>query len=554
MKNRLELMWLGKRSKIKLEPRLTIEDKGKSYGDDSNNKLIHGDNLLALKAIEQEFSGKIKLIYIDPPFNTGNAFEHYDDNLEHSMWLNLMYQRIELLRILLRKDGVIAVHLDDQEVHYMKVIMDEIFGRNNFITSIAVKSSTPSGLKTAHRNKTIIKQKDTILIYKGNSNITVNPQYIKREKWDTHYSNYFDVKNKKVYPLIDVLVENNIINTRIALKDLDMRNSKFEKFYLENQDKIFQTQPTMPEQYKKISKSMPDKIIEYNDADGNTNYAKNGRRFVFLNTSVCLLEDGNKGLGKLLCDFWDDIDFQNTQNEGGVSFPSGKKPEKLVARLINLFTNEQDWVLDSFLGSGTTISVAQKMNRRWIGIELGNHCYTHSLPRIKRVIDGHDPSGVTKQFNWQGGGGFKFYELAPSLLKQDKYDNWIIDTDIYTASLVAAAVAKYHGFTYYPDQEVFWKQGYSYENDYIFTTDQMITIEYIDLLHSEMKSNESLLICCSAYQQGLEERYENINIQKIPQSILDKYDFGVENYNMDIDDSAVAEVAVTIDEEEDENE
>ena len=157
---------------------------------------------------------------------------------------------------------------------------------------------------------------------------------------------------------------------------------------------------------------------------------------------------------------------------------------------------------------------------------------------------------ISKEANWNGGGGFKFYELAPSLLKNDRYGNLIINTDIYTANMVAEAVAKYHGFIYLPDQEVFWKQGYSFEKDYIFTTDQPVTVEYIDLLHSEMRSDESLLICCPAYQPGVEERYENINVQKIPQSILDKYDFGVESYSMSIDDVAMAEVAATIDEEE----
>jgi adenine-specific DNA-methyltransferase len=171
---KLELTWIGKGEESKLEPRILIEDPGKSYGDmKSENMLIHGDNLLALRALEQNFSGKIKCIYIDPPFNTGAAFEHYDDGVEHSIWLDLMYRRLQILQILLAKDGVIIVHLDDNEFHYLKVVMDELFGRDNFISSIAVKSSTPSGLKTTHKDKTIIKTKDLILAYKGRGELKI---------------------------------------------------------------------------------------------------------------------------------------------------------------------------------------------------------------------------------------------------------------------------------------------------------------------------------------------------------------------------------------------
>ena len=230
---KLELTWIGKGEEPKLEPRILIENPEYSYGDtNTENMLIHGDNLLALKALEQNFTNKVKCIYIDPPYNTGGAFEHYDDNLEHSIWLNLMYQRIKLLRNLLKDDGVFCMHLDDQEVFYAKVICDEIFGRDKFISSIAVKSSTPSGLKTAHRNKTIIKQKDLILIYKKTDTLTVNPQYIKRDKWDSHYSKFFDRDSKKIHDLIDVLLEHNIINERVSVKNLDMENKKFKAFYL----------------------------------------------------------------------------------------------------------------------------------------------------------------------------------------------------------------------------------------------------------------------------------------------------------------------------------
>ena len=211
---------------------------------------------------------------------------------------------------------------------------------------------------------------------------------------------------------------------------------------------------------------------------------------------------------------------------------STPKPERLIQRILTLATNPGDWVLDSFLGSGTTAAVAHKMGRRWIGIELGDHCYTHCLPRLKAVVDG-EQGGISKTVNWQGGGGFLFFELAPTLLKKDKYGNWVID-ERYNADMLAAAMAKHQGFTYSPDSEVFWKQGYSFEKDYIFTTTQFVTLEYLDLIHQEMAEDESLLICCKAFQDGADQRYENINVKKIPQVILNKCDFGVESYSLNI--------------------
>jgi adenine-specific DNA-methyltransferase len=533
-KQKLELTWIGKGEESALEPRILIENPEYSYGDpDSENILIHGDNLLALKALEQDYAGKIKCVYIDPPFNTGNAFEHYDDNIEHSIWLDLMYERIKLLYALLSDNGVFCMHLDDQEVFYAKIICDEIFGRNMFISSIAIKSSTPSGLKTAHRDKTIIKQKDLLLIYKKSNSIKVKPQYIPRSKWDSHYSNYFDRSTLTVKRLLDVLYENNITEEGDSLKSLDIEDKKFKKFYLENKYNIFQTQPTMPAQYKSQSKAAPDVIIKYIDADGLENFALNGRRFVFLENSLNTLEDGSLDLGTLICDFWADIDFQNTQNEGGYSFPAGKKPERLVARILRLFTDEGDIVLDSFLGSGTTAAVAQKMQRRYIGIEMGEHAFSHVQARLRNIVSNVDVSGITEMVDWQGGGGFRFYELAPSLLNKDKYDNWVISKQ-YNANMLAAAMAKQEGFSYYPSKEFFWKQGFSSEQDFIYTTTQFVTVELLDQLHDQLLEGESLLICSKKFQPECTHRYSNISIKKIPQMLLGKCEFGKDDYSLNI--------------------
>jgi len=536
---KLELTWIGKGEEPKLEPRILIENPDYSYGDpDSENMLIHGDNLLALKALEQEYAGKVKCIYIDPPYNTGNAFEHYDDNLEHSIWLNLMYSRIKILYTLLSKDGAFCMHLDDQEVHYAKVLCDEIFGRTNFVSTVTIKSSTPSGVKTAHRNKKIIKQKDLMLVYKKSDNLTINPQYIKRENWDTHYSLFLNFENGKytLLPLADVLFENNIFSERFSVKDIDINNEKFKKFYIKHKDKICRLQSHKNEEAKKFSLDNPNEVVEFASKDGKrTDLYYNGQVVTPLEQGfqkVVWSREAGEDLGMLLCDFWYDIDFQNTQNEGGVDFPNSKKPESMIFRTFSLFSNENDIVLDSFLGSGTTTAVAHKMNRKWIGVELGEHAYTHCYPRLKAVVDG-EQGGISKTVGWQGGGGFRFYELAPSLILKDNFGQDIINP-IYNPNMLAAAMAKQQGFIYQPHHAVYWKQGKSSDRDFIYTTTQFLTVEILEQIHDQMQQGESLLICSKSFQNECKNCFSNITVKKIPQMLLGKCEFGKDNYNLNI--------------------
>lgn len=536
---KLELTWIGKGEEPKLEPRILIENPEHSYGDpNSSNMLIHGDNLLALKALEQDYAGKIKCIYIDPPYNTGNAFEHYDDNLEHSIWLNLMHQRVKILYNLLSKDGALCMHLDDQEVHYAKVMCDEIFGRSNFIASVAVKSSTPSGVKTAHRDKKIIKQKDLMLVYKKSDNLTINPQYIKRENWDSHYS-LFLVKVNESYilrPLSDVLNENKVFSEKISVKNLDINNPNFKKFYIKYKENICRLQSHKNDEAKKYSLENPNIVVEFQSKDGKKkDLYYNGQVVTPLAQgfqTVVWSRDVSEDLGMLLCDFWYDIDFQNTQNEGGVDFPNSKKPESMVFRVFSMFSNKNDIVLDSFLGSGTTAAVAHKMGRRWIGVELGEHAKTHCFPRLKAVVDG-EQGGISKAVNWQGGGGFKFYTLAPSLLKQDKFGNWVI-SPAYNADMLAAAMAKQEGFKYQPHASSYWKQGQSSEQDFIFTTTQFLTVEALDSIAAEMQPGETLLICCKSFQAACKGKFGNITIKKIPLMLLGRCEYGKEDYSLNI--------------------
>ncbi|MDD2426082.1 MAG: site-specific DNA-methyltransferase [Bacteroidales bacterium] len=535
---KLELTWIGKDDKREpVEPRILIENPKYSHGvSESGNMLIHGDNLLALKALEAEYSGRVKCIYIDPPYNTGNAFEHYDDGLEHSIWLDLMCQRIKILHALLSNDGAFCMHLDDGEVHYAKVICDEIFGRSNFIATVAIRSSTPSGVKTAHKNKKLIKQKDLMLVYKKSELLIINPQYVRKDSWDTHFNYFANKDSETVEPLINVLIRDRILQVGDKLGDFNINNPKHRKFYVENADYICQTQSFKNDEIKNASRKYANRIYFVNKGEYNEMMFYNGRQLTPLKNSMneimyygSLIED----ISVLLCDFWSDIDFQNTQNEGGVDFPNSKKPETMVYRVFSLFSNPGDLVLDSFLGSGTTAAVAHKMGRRWIGVELGDHAMTHCYPRLKQVVDGTDQSGISKAQNWKGGGGFKFYELAPSLLNKDSFGNFVINKE-YNADMLAAAMAKQEGFTYLPDTTIYWKQGKSSEQDFIFTTTQFLTLESLDAIHDQMAEGESLLICCTAFQKECSNRYSNITIKKIPQMLLGRCEFGKDDYSLNI--------------------
>ena len=552
---KLELTWVGKYDEQQpLEPRILIENPEYSYGEVETgmlpngkpwkgNMLIHGDNLLALKALEQDYAGCVKCIYIDPPYNTGNAFEYYDDGLEHSIWLGLMYERIKVLHTLLADDGAFCMHLDDCEVHYAKVICDEIFGRSNFIATVAIRSSTPSGVKTAHKNKKLIKQKDLMLVYKKTDKLTIYPQYVRKTSFDTHFNYYADKENGTVRPLIVVLIENGILKKGDRLSALDINNPKHRAFYTQHADNICQTQSFKNAEVKEASRAYVDRIYFVNKGEPNETMFYNGRQLTPLRNSLNVVLYGDsivEDISVLLCDFWEDVDFQNTQHEGGVGFPNSKKPEFLIHRVLSLFTQEGDIVLDSFLDSGTTAAVAQKMKRKYLGVELGEHAYSLCYQRLVNVISGSDIRGITNALQWKGGGGFRFYELAPSLLKKDKFGNLVINKE-YNADMLAAAMAKQEGFTYEPSAEHYWKQGYSHESDYIYTTTQFMTVEGLAAIAEQMKEGESLLVCCTAFQKECRSAFPNITIKKIPQMLLGRCEFAHDDYSLNIVELPVVE-------------
>ncbi|HHF0464495.1 TPA: DNA methyltransferase [Haemophilus influenzae] len=386
------------------------EIKRRSDGTPAENLIIKGNNLIALHSLAKQFKGKIKLIYIDPPYNTGEDSFKYNDKFSHSTWLTFMKNRLEIAKTLLADDGVIFVHCDYNEDGYLRVLLDEIFTEDNFVANIAIRSNSISGNKTQHKEKTILKNKDTILVYKKNS-LKINPQYTIKQKWDTHYNAILISEDGELKPkkLLDHLIENKILKPNEKITENSWGNEKFRNFCIENMNFIYQIVNSISDSLKQESLKQKDTVIIKND--GDITYALNGKRLSTLNKTI-LNMNGKMELVQLLGDLWSDIDFQNTQNEGGVSFPTGKKPEALLRRIIDMTTKEGDIILDYHLGSGTTAAVAHKMNRQYIGIEQMDYIETLAVERLKKVIDG-EQGGISKAVNWQGGGEFVYAELAP---------------------------------------------------------------------------------------------------------------------------------------------
>ena len=518
---KLELTWVGKYDEQQpLEPRILIENPEYSYGDVETgmlpngkpwkgNMLIHGDNLLALKALEQDYAGCVKCIYIDPPYNTGNAFEHYDDGIQHSIWLSLMRERLVLLRSLLSEDGSIWISIDDDEQAYLKVLMDEIFGRQNFVNNVIwEKKYSPS-----NDAKWLSDSHDFVMIYAKNKNIW-RPNLLPRsEEMNSRYKNP-DNDPRGRWKAGDCSVKTYSASADYPITTPSGRVVNPPAGYCWRFSK------------EKFAELIADNRIWFGE-DGNNVPAV--KRFL---TEV--------KAGATAMTIWKYTEVGHNQDAkkevkqfNSESVFATPKPERLIERVLTLGSNEGDIVLDSFLGSGTTAAVAQKMGRRYIGVEMGNHAYTHCAVRLKKVIDGTDQGGISKAQNWKGGGGFRFYELAPSLLKEDKFGNLVINKE-YNADMLAAAMAKQEGFTYEPSAEHYWKQGYSHESDYIYTTTQFMTVEGLAAIAEQMKEGESLLVCCTAFQKECRTAFSNITIKKIPQMLLGRCEFNKDDYSLNI--------------------
>jgi adenine-specific DNA-methyltransferase len=546
-RQKLELTWIGKDEKLEIEPRILIEDKSLSNtGQDENteNMLIHGDNLLALKALETKYAGQVKCIYIDPPFNTGGAFEHYDDNLEHSIWLNLMYHRLQILYALLAEDGVIFVNLDDSESAYAKVMLDEIFSRDNYLNEIIVSTNKSFGFKSTSSG--IFKQANHIFLFAKNKDIfEINQEALKVEKgYDPQYKWVFenmdaDESEWTWRNINDIVAENlGYSSTRKAKQDLkDQFDTEVFDYAIKNNERVFRTASVsggaLAKRRETINKSREerDKILRHPNDDMDYMFI-GGERVLFYRERLTEL-DGVLVPTELITDIWLDISVEGLAAEGGVSFPKGKKPEKLIQRCIELSTKKGDLVLDSFLGSGTTSSVAHKMGRRWIGIEMGEHAYTHCKTRLDSVIDGTDQTGISRTVNWLGGGGYRFYELAPTLIQKDCLGIEVINK-AYNADMLAAAVALHEGFTYSPDEAIFWKQAKGTEESYLYVTTNHIDDNYLAAINSTMSEDEHLLIACTSFDELIQNKYKNISVKKIPQMLLSKCEYKEDGYPLNI--------------------
>lgn len=551
-KTKLELTWIGKDDRPRLEPRILIEEPEFSYhaetrreGDQFDNMLIHGDNLLALKALEtdQNIRGKVKCIYIDPPFNTGAAFEHYDDGIDHSIWLNLMRERLLILKNLLTEDGVLWIHIDDKEMAYLRVMCDEVMGRKNFLNMIVIKTSDPSGLKTV--NPSPYSQTEYILMYaKNRQNYRYQQRYVETN-YDAGYNKYIvnisdGYKNWTVVGLNEHVAKSlGCESTRDARKKYGRAgfDSQVAQFALEHAESVFQATSISNDagrgivEMRDISARTPDEVFLFERDDAGDIYILNGRQIYFYKSKLKLIE-GQVVPAKPLTNLWSDIPYNGIAREGGVVFKNGKKPERLLKRCIELCTEPGDLVLDSFAGSGTTGAVAHKMGRRWIMVELGEHAKTHILPRLQKIIDGSDNGGVTDAENWQGGGGYRFFKLAPSLLQKDKWGNLIINKD-YQPEMLAEAICKHFNYTYAPSAEHYWMHGKATENAFIYVTTNSLTFDQLKALSDEVGEERSLLVCCMAYEAA-GDSLMNLTIKKIPRVVLDCCEWGKDDYSLKI--------------------
>ncbi len=487
-KQRLELTWIGKDERPKLEPRILLEDPARSYhakkrvtkGDLFDNRLIYGDNLLALKALEQELAGKVKCVFIDPPYNTGSAFTHYDDGLEHSIWLGLMRDRLEVIRRLMAEDGSLWITIDDTEAHYLKVLCDETFGRFNFVANVIwqkrfAPNSTAQFISDSH---------DHVLVYARDKSRWKRNLLPREERQNRNYKN-LDDDPRGLWTSGDLSARNPYsagiypVTTpsgrtipgppkgmywRVSLEKLKELDRDRRIWWGRSGDNV----PRIKRFLSEVMEGVVPQSIWMHDEVGHTQEAKK----------------------EVMAVVHQDAEVFQTP-----------KPERLIKRALDLSTAPGDLVLDSFAGSGTTGAVAHKMGRRWII-----------------------------------GGGFRYYRLAPSLLQQDRFGQWVINKS-YNPEMLAAAVAKLEGFTYAPSAEVFWQHGHSTESDFIYVTTQTLNADQLQALSEEVGFQRTLLVCCGAFRlsaEAIASRFPNLTVKKIPKAVLQKCEWNHDDYSLNV--------------------
>jgi len=501
-----------------------------SVGDPkSENMLIWGENLIALRSLENEFAGRIKLIYIDPPFNTGQDFEDYEDGLEHSIWLSMMENRLRLAEKLLSDEGFICIHIDENETAYLKSLANEIFGKDNHLTTFYIQVRYPT--KTLKEDMIFHKLIEQIHIYrKSNKAIVqrVEEEYsFERFNWyiqtdEPHETIVLGGKKVEMFkegsykifkgqPSQDGLKEIWASGTILD----GTSSGRFFRDYLSKRNEI--------DEYKVLYKvyGIGDDKLDYRYFTGpKRKGAIRGKYY-----QGVPLEKTKKGAKSkaIVTNFYNfAANFGNCRHEGGVGLKSGKKPEILLREIISPFSKPSDHVLDFFAGSGTTGAVAHKMGRKWIMVEIREDMIKEkALKRMKNVIKG-EQTGISKEVGWKGGGGFKFDKLGePLIVKHKDYSSIkIINPKYYNTALIKV-ICNLEGVKFRKDDKVFHgvnKLG----NKYAHITEQYVSQGYIDFLKSKLADNEEMIIYCFSYDEKIVLPF-NMIIKKLPTDLGKAY-------------------------------
>ena len=387
---------------------------------EDDNFIIKGNNLVVLHSLKKKYAGKVKCIYIDPPYNTGNDSFQYNDNFNHSTWLTFMKNRLEISKEILSDNGTIAISIDNYELGYLLVLLDEVFGKENRKNIITVKRASASGAKVI--NPGVVNLVDYIVLYSKDTKLWKPNRVFMSKGYDTRYNGF--IKNRKQnhyrWQFTTVLEE---FSEQVGIKKSQLKKyfgsdyeEELNKFVINNSDSVFRWVALDDSQIstetikvKQESQKNPESIYHIERMGFKDYYIKNGQAILFAEDRIMNI-DGRKTFSTPISDIWDDCLPNDLHNEGGVSLKKGKKPEKLISRILELTTNENDIVLDYHLGSGTTAAVAHKLNRQYIGVEQMEYIENKVVSRLRNVIQGEE-KGISKSINWQGGGEFVYCEL-----------------------------------------------------------------------------------------------------------------------------------------------
>ncbi len=493
-----------------------------------------------------------------------------------------MRERFEIVRKLLRTDGTLFCQLNDDELAYGKVLLDEVFGRGNFLNQVSVRMKQTAGASGGGEDKRLKKNVEYILIYAADKDgpggfNKFNDVFDEEDLFEYISEMKASEKSWKYTRILRTLGTSEHLtdiedgsggpirifsHTGVVMQPISQACKEEglteQQCYVKYFEKIFRDTNAQSSIRTRVSEAVSGKgdffSIEYTPRSGRnrdkktTQYYKGAKCDLFAWLSDIAVKRGNRLLKlEKAGTYWDGFPLNNLTKEGGVQFPNGKKPELLIKKILDLATNPGDLVIDSFAGSGTTAAVAHKMGRRWITVELGEHCHTHIIPRLSKVVDGNDHGGITDAVQWKGGGGFRYFRLAPTLIIADAWGQPVINHE-FNAPMLAEAVCKLEGFTYQPSSTLFWQHGYSTERDFIYVTTCTLTADQLQALHADVGPARSLLICCGAWQ-GREDQFSNLTIKKIPKAVLNRCEWGKDTYALPVSSPPISQEENNLDED-----